>query len=258
MNIFHVIILSIVEGITEFLPVSSTGHLILVSHILRIGDNNFTKSFEIIIQVGAILAAVVLYAKTLIQNKQLLTKVIAGFIPAAVIGLILYKFIKMFLLGNAYVTLVTLLLGGIIFIILEKWYFQKQTGTKTTLKTLTIRDALIIGIFQALAVVPGVSRSGSTIVGAMLLGVNRKSAVEFSFMLAIPTMIAASALDIKESAGSFSSHDIFYLILGLVISFVVAYIVIKWFIRFIQDHTFVPFGIYRIVLAIIYFLILVH
>ncbi len=258
MNIIHVIILSIIEGITEFLPISSTGHLILVSHLLGIGESNFKKSFDIIIQLGAIMAAVVLYAKTLLQNRQLLTKVIVGFIPAAIIGFLLYKFITTVLLGDIYVTLTTLLLGGIIFIVLEKWWFVKESGTKTTLKTLSIRDAFIIGVFQALAVIPGVSRSGSTIIGGLLLGMNRKSAVEFSFMLAIPTMLAVSALDLKNSAWSFSSSDYVYLGVGLVISFVVAYMVIKWFIRFVQNNTFVPFGVYRIVFALLYALIFIH
>lgn len=258
MNLLHVIILSVIEGITEFLPISSTGHLILTANLLGIAQDPFVKSFEVIIQLGAILAAVVLYAKTVLKQKDLIGKILVGFIPSAIVGLTLYKFIKGFLLENVYITLIALFVGGVAFIVLEKFVFNKSTGSKTTLKSLSFRDAVVVGLFQALSIIPGTSRSGASIIGGMLVNMNRKSAVEFSFLLAIPTMLAATVLDLKENAFQFTSTEFLYLGIGLVISFVVAFIVMRWFVQFVQTNTFIPFGIYRIVFSVLYFLLLVR
>ncbi len=251
MDIIDVVVLSIVEGITEFLPISSTGHLVLTSRLLSIPQTEFVKTFEIVIQLGAIVAAIVMYGKTLLNNKQLIGKVIAGFIPAAVVGFIGYKLIKGFLIGNAWVTVVALFLGGIALIIIEK-RLGEEKGTKYTLKTISVRDSFLIGIFQAFSVIPGVSRAAATIMGGLILGMNRKSAVEFSFMLAIPLIIAASGYDLLQSAHTFTQQNIFYLGLGFVLSFIVALFTMRWLLRFIQTNTFIPFGIYRIVLSILF------
>jgi undecaprenyl-diphosphatase len=254
MNFLDVIILSIVEGITEFLPISSTGHLVLTSHLLGIQQTEFVKTFMVVIQLGAILAALVLYGKMLMQNKAILTKILIAFVPSAIIGFVFYKIIKDVLIGNELVTVLSLLIGGIALIIIEL-RLGKEKGSKYTLKTLSIRDSFFIGLFQSLSVIPGVSRAASTILGGLLLGMNRKSAVEFSFLLAIPTMIAASAYDMLQSAESFSQQNFLHLGIGMVISFVVALFVMRWLLRFVQTNTFIPFGIYRIVLAIVYFLL---
>jgi undecaprenyl-diphosphatase len=253
MNIIHVIVLAVVEGVTEFLPISSTGHMVLVSHLLGIEQTDFVKSFEIIIQLGAILAAVILYAKMLLANRALLYKVAVSFVPAAVIGLVGYKLIKGFLLGNAWITVVALLLGGIALIVLE-YKLKQEKGTKLTLKSITYREALIIGLAQSVSIIPGVSRAAATIMGGLLTGMNRKSAVEFSFMLAIPTMLAASGLDILESRDAIMHGNILYLALGFVIAFAVAYAVIRWMLKFIQTNTLIPFGVYRIILALLFML----
>ena len=253
MNIIHVIVMAITEGVTEFLPISSTGHMVLVSKLLGIEQTNFVKSFEIIIQLGAILAAVILYAKMLFANRALLYKVAVAFIPAAVVGLVGYKLIKDILLGNAWITVVALLLGGIALIALE-YKLKDERGTKLTLKSITYREALLIGLAQSVSIIPGVSRAAATIMGGLLTGMNRKSAVEFSFMLAIPTMIAASGLDVLESRDAIIQGNMLYLGLGFVIAFAVAYAVIRWMLKFIQTNTFIPFGIYRIVLALLFML----
>jgi undecaprenyl-diphosphatase len=254
MNFLDVILLSIVEGITEFLPISSTGHLVLTSHLLGIQQTEFVKTFMVVIQLGAILAALVLYGKMLMQNKAILTKILIAFVPSAVIGFIFYKIIKDVLIGNELVTVLSLFIGGIALIIIEL-RLGKEKGSKYTLKTLSIRDSFFIGLFQSLSVIPGVSRAASTILGGLLLGMNRKSAVEFSFLLAIPTMIAASGYDMLQSAGSFSQQNFLHLGIGMAISFVVALFVMRWLLRFVQTNTFIPFGIYRIVIAILYSLV---
>lgn len=258
MTLFQAIILSVIEGITEFLPISSTGHMILAGHLLQIPDTEFTKSFEIFIQLGAILAVVVLYTKTIILNKKILTQVIAAFIPTAIIGFVLYKFIKHYLLGNPWVVVVSLFIGGVILIALE--YFRKEnTDEKTDLKHLTTKKSLIIGLSQSLSVIPGISRAAATVVGGQLLGLSRVAAVEFSFLLAIPTMAAATGLDlVKSNALTFTPSEWGLLGVGSVVSFITALFVVKFFLKYIQHHTFIPFGIYRIVLAVLYVLFILR
>lgn len=254
MHLFHALLLAIVEGITEFLPISSTGHLILVSHALGIQETDFVKSFEIIIQLGAILAVVVLYFKTLLYKRDYWPKLLVAFLPTAVVGFTLYPLIKHVLLDNAYITLFSLLLGGIALIVVEKFHTEKETHT-TNLSHLTYQQAVLIGCFQAISVVPGVSRAAATIVGGLIVGVKRTAAVEFSFLLAIPTMVAASGLDLVKSHSHFTSSEYTTLLVGFLGAFVVALIAIKFFLQIIRKHDFVPFGVYRIVLAIIYFFV---
>ena len=251
MTIIECIILVIVEGITEFLPISSTGHLILAEHLMKMPQTEFLKSFDIAIQVGAILAVVILYARSLILNKEIFLRVSAAFIPTAVIGFILYKLIKKFLLGNAYIVAVSLFVGGIILILFERKHQEKETDLDDIVG-MTYKQAVLIGLFQTLAVVPGVSRSAATIIGGLLLGLKRKTIVEFSFLLAVPTMLAATGFDLLKSGMSFSSDQFMLLGLGSLVSFVIAVFSIKFLLFFIKNHDFVPFGVYRILVAIVF------
>jgi undecaprenyl-diphosphatase len=255
MNFLQAIILSIVEGITEFLPISSTGHLILTTRLLGIPETEFIKSFEIYIQLGAILAVVVLYAKKYIQNMTVWKNVLAAFIPTAVIGFVLYKVVKTYLLGNSLVVVLSLLIGGVLLIWLEKIHKEKDNSIGK-IEDLSLKQSFLIGLAQSLSIIPGVSRSASTILGAMFLGTKRGTAVEFSFLLAVPTMLAASGYDLLKSDFSFSTNEWLLIAVGFIGSFITALIVVRWFIKFVQGNTFIPFGIYRIILAIIFLLFL--
>ncbi|MBI3984818.1 MAG: undecaprenyl-diphosphate phosphatase [Candidatus Levybacteria bacterium] len=256
MDFLQAIILSVVEGITEFLPISSTGHLILASNLLNIPQTEFVKDFEIVIQLGAILSIVFLYFGRFMQSSQIWKKILAAFIPTAVVGFILFKFIKEFLLGNLYITLFALFVGGILLILLELLYKEKEHHVDS-IEEIPLRNAFLIGLFQAIAVIPGVSRSASTIVTALFLGTKRKAAAEFSFLLAVPTMLAATLLDITKSNFSFNEGQWTILATGFVGSFIVAVIVVKLFLRYLQNHSFISFGIYRIVVSLIFWYILI-
>ncbi len=256
MDFAQTVILSIVEGLTEFLPISSTGHLILTTDILRIPQTEFIKSFEIIIQLGAILAVVFLYWKKVVTSFKLWPKLIIAFIPTGIVGLAIYKIIKDLFLGNSYVTLFALFLGGVILIILEKIY-KEQDHHLSKVEQISYNQAFLIGLCQSISVIPGVSRAGATIMGGLFLGLKRKTAVEFSFLLAIPTMLAATGLDLIKSGFSFTSGEYNLLIVGLLGSFITAVFAVKFFLKFVQTHTFIPFGIYRIVLAILFWLLII-
>ena len=249
MSLIHIIILSIIEGVTEFLPISSTGHMILAGKLLNIPSTDFVKSFEIIIQLGAILAVVVLYFKTLIKNIPLWPKIITAFFPTAILGFTLYKIIKGFLLGNVVVTVCALGIGGIAFLVLERQLKKKQFSTQT-LTSITYKQSFIIGLFQSLSMIPGVSRSAASIFGAMITGVNRETSVEFSFLLAIPTMVAATGLDLIKSGLTFTTNEYEMLAIGFIIAFITALIAVKSFLAFVKTNTFIPFAWYRIILAI--------
>lgn len=257
MNYLQAIILSVVEGFTEFLPISSTGHLILTSNLLGIPQSEFMKSFEIIIQLGAILAVVVLYWRTLIKNITLWKPVIIAFLPTAILGFSLYKAIKHYLLGNTLVTLTSLFLGGILLIILEKKYTKIRRETQP-IEKLGIKKALLIGLFQSISMIPGVSRAAATIFGGLFLGLNRVEAVEFSFLLAIPTMLAATSLDLIKSNLYFSGNEYLLLLIGFIGAFFTALASVKFLLNFIKKHTFIPFGIYRIALAVLFWLSVVR
>lgn len=261
MSILETLILGIIEGITEFLPISSTGHLILASNLLSIDQNNFLKSFEIIIQLGAISSVIFLYWRSLFKIETI-KKLIIGFIPTGIIGLLFYKIVKTYLLSSPATVLWALIIGGIVLIIFELWLKNKNQANainntdldQEDISNITYKQSALIGLFQSIAIIPGVSRSAATIIGGMLLGLKRKTIVEFSFLLAVPTMVFASGYDIFKNASSFSTDQIGTLILGFCTAFIVAIFAIKFFIRFISHHTFIPFGIYRIVIAIIIFL----
>jgi undecaprenyl-diphosphatase len=253
MDLVQAIILGIVEGLTEFLPISSTGHMVLVSNLLKIPQTEFVKSFEVIIQLGAILAVVLIYGKTLITNRKLWPKLLAAFIPTAIIGLVLYKLIKEFLIGNTAVTLWALFIGGIILIVWEKFY-KEQPHHLNHIEKLSYKNAFLVGVFQSISVIPGVSRAAATIIGGLTVGLTRKAAVELSFLLAVPTLAAATGLDLIKSNFSFSSNEWVLLIAGFIAAFITALAAVKFFLKYIANHTFVAFGIYRIVLAIVFWI----
>lgn len=248
MDLIQTLILSAVEGITEFLPVSSTGHLIIVSDLLNIQQSEFVKSFEIIIQLGAILAVVVIYFKKLFSylNLDLYFKLFVAFLPSAIFGLLFYKYIKMYLIGNTSVVIWSLFIGGIVMLLFEKFF-------KPVHRSLFTGHYLIIGLFQVLSMIPGVSRAFATIFGGMIVGMKKEEATEFSFLLAIPTMLGASVLDLYKTGFVYHSTDYMLLTIGFVGSFITAYIVIKWLIKYVESHNFNIFGWYRIALAILFF-----
>lgn len=253
MNIVHVIILSVIEGVSEFLPISSTGHLVLTAKVLGIVQSEFVKSFMIFIQLGAICAIVVLYRNTFFTRKHMLIKICTAFVPTAIVGFVLYPLVKNILLGNEFITLTALFLGGIAFILLEKQIGLRESSGKK-ISSLTNTSAILIGLLQSISMIPGVSRSAATIFGGMLVGLDRQSAVEFSFLLAVPTMVAAIGLDLLKSQVSFDTQQWTLLIIGFCLSFLCALVTVRFLLSFIKTHTFIPFGIYRIFLAIMYFI----
>ena len=267
--IMLVIILALVEGITEFLPVSSTGHMILVNQLIggEYLSPTFINSFLIIIQLGAILSVVVYFWKDIspfVGTKkefglrlQLWMKIIVGVLPAMVIGLLLDDIIDKYFMNNTLIIAITLIVYGVIFIGIEVVYKLKNIKPKVKrFAGLKYRTAFLIGFFQCLAMIPGTSRSGATIIGALVSGLSRPLAAEFSFYLAIPTMFGATALKLLKNGLAFTEMEWSYLALGSAIAFVVAYIVIKWFMDFIKKRSFASFGLYRIILGIVVIVLL--
>ena len=254
MNFLDAIILGAIEGITEFLPISSTGHLILASHLLQLPDSSFLTSFEIAIQLGAICAVLLLYWKSFL-NIEILKRILAGFIPTAIVGLLLYSFIKQHLLGNELVVVVALALGGSALIIFE-FLHKERPDAPEGLETITYRQAFLVGLAQSVAVVPGVSRSAATILGGLMLGIRRTTIVEFSFLLAVPTMGAAVLLDVLKSYQSFTTDGLGYIAVGFGTAFVIALVAVRFLLKFVKASTFIPFGIYRIIIATLFFFLI--
>ncbi len=249
MNYIQSILLAIIEGITEFLPVSSTGHMIIASSFFGIAQDDFTKLFTIVIQLGAILSVMVLYFKRFFQSFDFYFKLLVAFIPAVVLGLLFSKRIDALLESPATVA-VSLLVGGIILLKVDDWFQSPETEIATEISYLT---AFKIGLFQCLAMVPGVSRSGASIVGGMTQKLSRTSAAEFSFFLAVPTMLGATAKKCYDyyKDGFVLTHDqINFLIIGNVVAFIVALLAIKTFIGFLSKNGFKVFGYYRIAIGI--------
>lgn len=265
MNWLHAVILAIVEGLTEFLPVSSTGHMIIASSLMGINTSEFTKMFTVNIQFGAILSVVVLYWKRFFQSFDFYKKLLVAFIPALVIGFALNDLIDT-LLESVLTVAITLVLGGVVLLYVDRWFNNDPTHT-----TPSTRHAFLIGLAQCIAMIPGVSRSAASIIGGLALGISRKAAAEFSFFLAIPTMLAAASykfitgflgLDIKDdilggntariqaSLEQFSARDLQILLLGNLVAFVVAMMAIKFFIEFLTKYGFKLFGYYRIILGV--------
>jgi undecaprenyl-diphosphatase len=253
MTTLQAILLGIIEGITEFLPVSSTAHLILSADAMRLTGSEFLKSFEIIIQLGAILAVVVLYWRRFF-NREILQKLAVAFIPTGIIGLTVYKMVKA-MLGSVTVVLITLILGGIVLILFER--FKDDAEDDPNFREITYRRALLVGLCQAVAIVPGVSRSAATIVGGSLMGIRKRTIVEFSFLLAVPTMAAASGLELLKGYSALEGH-LTTLAIGFVVSFVTAILAIKSFLAFVKKRDFKAFGWYRVVLALAFYLIVVR
>lgn len=250
MTLFEAIVLAIIEGLTEFLPVSSTGHMVIASTFMGIASDEFTKLFTVAIQFGAILSVVVVYFKRFFQGINFYLKLFVAFIPTAIIGLLLKSTVDG-LLENVTVVAVSLLLGGIVLLFVDKWFAKNETeGTDE----VSYKTGFIIGTVQTLAMIPGVSRSAATIIGGLTQKLTRKAAAEFSFFLAVPTMFAAtvkSLWDSKELLLVSGNNEIMLLIVGNVVAFIVAYLAIKSFIGILTKYGFKVFGYYRIVLGII-------
>lgn len=251
MNWIHAVIFGAVEGLTEFLPVSSTGHLILTARLMGLPQTEMMKSFEIAIQLGAILAVLFLYWRSFLKEWKTLLRVIAAFIPTAVIGFVLYKFIKEYLFSGETVVLWALAIGGVVLILFDLFHRERPDAVREV-SQISFMKAAGIGIAQAVAVIPGVSRSGATIVGALMLNVDRRRAVEFSFLLAVPTLAAATALDLVKNRSVFAQGGWDMLFLGGAVSLVVAVISIRTFVGFVQrfPRAFLFFGVYRIAAAL--------
>ncbi len=255
MTLIQTVVLGIIEGLTEFLPISSTAHLVLASKLLNLKTSDFLKSFEISIQLGAICSVIFLYWRTLISKWELNKKIITAFIPTAVAGLFFYKLVKNILLENYFISIYALLFGGIAIILFELLHKEKE-GSIGELSNITYGKAVVIGLFQSIAIIPGVSRAAATILGGMIMGIKRKTMVEFSFLLAIPTMAAATGLDLTKSVNSFSSSDFLSFSLGFAVSFITAILSIKFLLKFIQNNNFTYFGVYRIILALSFLFLL--
>ncbi len=255
MTVIDSIILGIVEGFTEFLPISSTGHMIAVGEFLGIEQTNVNKAFEVIIQFAAILAVILTYpSKFTFKHIDLWTKVIIAFLPIAALGFIFSKQVKA--MFSIEIVAWMFIIGGIVFLIVERFYKENETHT-LNVEDVTYKQAIWIGIAQIFALIPGTSRAGASIIGAMLVGLNRKTSAEFSFLLAFPVMCATTAYDLlKHHEELLIGANLLNLAVGFVVSFIVAFLTIKLFLKFLEKFTFVAFGIYRILFGILLLIIL--
>ncbi|HUX50463.1 MAG TPA: undecaprenyl-diphosphate phosphatase [Spirochaetia bacterium] len=260
-------ILGVVEGVTEFLPVSSTGHLIIAETFIKMSnDAKFVAGFEVIIQLGAMLAIVVLFWKTIwpwaapaeerTRTWQLWLRIIIGVIPAAILGYALDKFIteKLF---NPIVVSITLIFYGIVLIVIENVFKKNTRERHTDVHTISLGVAFAIGLFQTLAMIPGTSRSAATIIGGMIMGLGRAAAAEFSFFLAVPVMVGATGLTVAKQGLHFTASEWVLLAVGFIVSFLVALVVVRAFMNYLRKRDFIPFGYYRIVLGILVLVVLV-
>lgn len=249
MDFFDSLTLGIIEGFTEFLPISSTGHLIVASHFLGLEQTNVTKAYEVIIQFSAILAVMFNYKdKFTPKHINLWTKVFLAFIPIGAVGFVFSSQIKELFSIN--IVAIMFIVGGIVFLIVEKFFIKEEKILVHDVEEVTLKQALFIGFAQIFALIPGTSRAGSTIIGALLVGMSRKASAEFSFLLALPVMSAVTAYDLLKHYHEFTSDNLFTLGIGFLISFIVAFITIKLFLKFLDNFTFVAFGIYRIIFGI--------
>ncbi len=247
MDIFQAIMMGIVEGLTEFLPISSTGHMILAGHFLQIDqESDFVKTFEVAIQLGSILAVVFVLYQKLIKGFDIWLKLMVGFVPTGLIGFLVYKHIKT--LFHPQTVAYMLIIGGIVFLWIELRK-KNESYKKQSFEEISYKEALLVGLCQSLAMIPGTSRSGATIVAGLLLGFSRALAAEFSFMLAIPTMVAATGYDLYKNYAILNMQNLWILLIGGAVAFVVAFISIKLFLGFVSRFNYIPFGIYRIFLG---------
>lgn len=245
MSFFSAIILGIIEGITELLPISSTAHLIIAADILHLERSEFLSAFEIIIQIGAILAVAFIYKDKFFKSLDIYLKLFIAFLPTGIAGLLLYPYIKALLSPN--VSVIFMAITGLMFIAIEK--FPKQN--KDSLKSVSYKSAFLIGLSQMFALLPGVSRSGITIIFGIFLGLKRSLSVEFSFLLALPTVLAASGYEMLKSYEHLNGN-IWLLLTGFVVSFIVSFAAVKWFLFFVKNHSFLLFGVYLIAFSVIY------
>ena len=262
-SFFKAMIMGLIEGITEFIPVSSTAHLLIASYLINFNSIK-NQLFEIVIQFGAILAITIVYRHKIFDiiknirsnstNQKFLLNIIIAFLPAILFGVLFHKFIKLYFF-NPLVIALSMLIGGFIILIVEKFY-QKNISQNKEMKEINIKSSLLIGLFQCLAMIPGVSRSGATIIGAMFLGVSRAKATEFSFFLAIPTIFSASIFDLYKNYQDLTLENIELIIFGSVIAFLSSLIVIKWLISFVAKNNFLIFATYRIIIGALILLII--
>ncbi|KKU46776.1 MAG: Undecaprenyl-diphosphatase [Microgenomates group bacterium GW2011_GWA2_46_7] len=258
MIILHSLILGIVEGLTEFLPISSTFHLITAGRLLGLPNNSFTSMFEVVIQGGAILSLLFIYTKTFLANRELTLKVIFSFIPTALVGLILYKIIKGIFFSTHWLMLVVFVGMGILFLLVERLVTQGKLSLHKSLDSLSWKEAFLVGLAQSSAVMPGVSRSGSVISLMMYLGYRRDEAAKYTFLLSVPTILSASLLDLFQSRSLLVANpeNFIPLLVGFVASFIVAYFVVKWLLHYLGTHTLALFAWYRFIVAALVLFIL--
>ena len=250
MDIFSSVILGIIEGFTEFLPISSTGHLIVASHFMGIDQTAVTKAYEVIIQFAAILAVIFNYKdKFTIKKIDLWTKVFIAFVPIGAVGFVFSHQIKELFSVN--IVAIMFIIGGIVFLIVENFFIKEDKALIDNVEDVTLKQSLVIGFAQIFALIPGTSRAGSTIIGALLVGLSRKASAEFSFLLAFPVMSAVTAYDLLKHYKDFSDANLMTLGVGFIVSFIVAFITIKLFMKFLDKFTFVSFGIYRIIFGVV-------
>lgn len=255
MTTVQAIILGFIEGLTEFLPISSTGHMILVSYFLNIKESVTLTTFQIVVQFGAILAVIVTYYKKLFK-VEMIKKLCVGFIPTGIVGVIVFPYIK-HLLGNPLLVAFMLIIGGLVILLVERKY-EKETAEGKVIEIFEIsyKNAFLLGLFQTLAIIPGVSRSGAIIIGGLLRRLSRKLLIEFAFLLAVPTMMVAALYTVLKKYDELSLESLSPILIGTVISFIVAMFVIRFILNYVRSHTFVIFGWYRIILGIILLFIL--
>lgn len=259
MTIFNAIVLGIIEGVTEFLPISSTFHLLMATKLMGLTQTEFSKFFDVFIQAGAILAVVVIFAKEWFSNTDMLKKVVAAFIPTAIVGLLLHDVIKNVFFSSFQAMTVIFIVVGFLFLLIEQWLCKQPTALKKTVADMTWMHAVLIGTAQALAIMPGVSRAGAVILIMLLMGYDREDAAKFSFTLAVPTILAAAGLDLlksRELLTQTGGSELTLLVIGSVAAFISAFIVVKWFIHFLRTQTFRLFGFYRIFAGAILFLLI--
>ncbi len=252
MDLLNAITLGVVEGITEFLPISSTAHLIIASKFLRIPQTDFQKFFEVFIQSGAILAVVLLYFQYVLKNRRIIKNILLSFVPTAFIGLLFHKIIKTVFFESYFLIIGAMIFFGIIFLFVEYLVASKKINLKKTIQKTSWKEAVVIGCNQALAIIPGVSRSGIVMVAMMGLGYKRDESAIYSFLLAVPTIFAASALDVfkmKDVIFVTSQGNLLYLFIGFLTSLITAYVSVKWLISFLQKKSLTLFGWYRIIIG---------
>lgn len=250
MSILQAILIAIVEGLTEFLPVSSTGHMILASRLMGLHEDEFVKTYEIAIQLGAILAIIVMYLKRFFQGIEIYLKLFVAFLPTAVVGLLAYSYIKAYLF-NPTVVAVSLIVGGIVLIAIDRKVVSKESKTLDIAK-MPYKNAFFIGLIQCLSMVPGTSRAAATIIGGVFNGLDKRQATEFSFLLAVPTMVAATGYDLLKTPVEFDQRAYLLLGIGMLVAFISAWFAVKVFLKIVSTSGFRHFGYYRILIGLIF------